>query len=59
MMRRGRETIRPTPRKRRQKSFKTEEAANKWAEKKGLSEYRLKNLKSPEAKSKKILIIKG
>lgn len=48
-----------TRRKRnRPKSFKTEEAAKKWAESNKISDYSLKNLKSPENKAKKIIVIK-
>jgi len=45
------------PRK-RPKTFKTEEAAKKWAEKKGIKDYKLVNLKSPEAETKKIKVVK-
>ncbi len=41
----------------RPKTFKTEEAAKTWAEKKGLKDYKLVNLKSPESKTKKIEVI--
>ena len=42
----------------RSKSFKTEEAANKWAEKNKIKSYILKNLKSSESKKKKIVVVK-
>lgn len=42
----------------RAKSFRTEEAANKWAEANKITSYILKNLKSPESKKKKIIIVK-
>lgn len=42
----------------RPKSFKTEEAAKKWAESNNISNYTLKNLKSPESSTKKIVVIK-
>lgn len=48
-----------TRRKRsRPKSFKSEEAAKKWAEANKITNYTLKNLKSPESKTKKIVVIK-
>lgn len=43
--------------KKRPKTFKTEEAAKKWAEKNNIKNYELINLKSPESKSKKIKLI--
>lgn len=39
------------------KTFKTEDAAKKYAEAKGIKKYTLKNLKYPEAKVKKIMIV--
>lgn len=45
-------------RRSRPKSFKTEEAAKRWAEDQGLKDYTLKNLRSAEASTKKIIIIK-
>ncbi len=42
----------------RPKSFKTEEAAKKWAEANKITSYTLKNLKSPESKTKKIIVVK-
>ncbi len=47
----------PRYRKSRPKTFKTEEAAKKYAETKGLKEYKLVNMKSPESKDKKIKIV--
>ena len=44
-------------RKKRQKSFKTEAAAMKWAEAKGMKNITLKNSKNPEAKEKKFKVI--
>jgi hypothetical protein len=41
----------------RMKSFKTEEAAKAYADKNGIKNYTLKNLKYPEAKEKKFKII--
>ena len=41
----------------RAKTFKTEESAKEWAEKKGLKDYKLVNLKSPDNKTKKIKVI--
>lgn len=41
---------------RRPKTFATEEAAKAYADKNGIKNYTLKNLKSPEAKEKKIRI---
>ncbi len=43
----------------RPKSFKTEEAAKKWAESNKVTGYTLKNLKSPENNVKKIVIVKN
>ena len=42
----------------RPKTFKSEEAAKAWAEKKGIASYDLKNLRSPEGKTKKIQVIR-
>jgi len=42
----------------RPKTFKSEEAAKKYAEKHKIKDYRLVNLKSSEAKEKKIKIVK-
>jgi len=42
----------------RPKTFKTEEAANKYAEANKIKSYILENIKSPESKTKKIRIIK-
>ena len=41
----------------RPKTFNSEEAAKAWAEKKGLKDYKLVNLKSSESKIKKIKIV--
>jgi len=41
----------------RAKTFKSEESAKSWAEKKGLKDYKLVNLKSPEGNTKKIRVI--
>ena len=46
-------------RKKRPKSFKTEDAAKKWADAKKISKYSLKNLKSHASRKKKIVIVKG
>ncbi|MBL7147750.1 MAG: hypothetical protein ISS82_02905 [Nanoarchaeota archaeon] len=43
--------------KNKPKTFKTEEAAKKYAEKNKITNYELINLKSPESSSKKIKII--
>ncbi|MDD3175902.1 MAG: hypothetical protein PHU51_05480 [Candidatus Nanoarchaeia archaeon] len=39
------------------KTFKTEEAANKWAKEQGYTDYKLENLKSTESSTKKIRVI--
>ncbi len=44
-------------RKARPKSFKTEAAAQRWAETHGIKKYSLRNSKNPEAKEKKLFII--
>jgi len=44
-------------RKSRPKTFKTEQAAKLWADKKGIKSYRLVNLKSPESSTKKIRVV--
>ncbi|MFH1641655.1 MAG: hypothetical protein ABIC04_02030 [Nanoarchaeota archaeon] len=41
----------------RPKSFKSEEAANKWADNNKVKDYSLKNLKNTENKTKKIVIV--
>ena len=41
----------------RTKTFKTEEAAKAWAEKKGIKNYELVNIKSAESKIKKIKVV--
>lgn len=50
------EKYKPKKRK-RPKTFKTEESAGAWAEKHGIKQYKLVNLKSPESRSKKIRIV--
>ena len=42
----------------RPKSFKTEEAANKWADVNKIKDYTLRNLKSTANKLKKLIIVK-
>jgi hypothetical protein len=44
--------------RRRPKSFKSEEAAKNWATANKITNYSLKNLKSPESRIKKIVVIK-
>lgn len=48
-----------TPRNRAQRprTFKTEEAANAWAKQKGVSSYRLENMKNEDSKQKKLRIV--
>ncbi|MFH0979120.1 MAG: hypothetical protein V1837_07530 [Candidatus Woesearchaeota archaeon] len=48
-----------TPRGRasRPKTFKTEDAANKWAEQKGLKNFTLVNLKNEESSTKEIKVV--
>ena len=46
-------------RKPRPKSFKTEDAAKKWADANKIKNYSLRNLKSTEGSKKKIVIIKA
>ena len=41
----------------RPKTFKTEEAAKAWAEKNKIKDYKLVNIKSKEAKTKKIKVV--
>ena len=41
----------------RPKTFKTEESAKAWAEKQGLKDYKIVNLKSSESKEKKLKVI--
>ncbi|MGE0792802.1 MAG: hypothetical protein AB7V77_01320 [Candidatus Woesearchaeota archaeon] len=41
----------------RAKTFKTEEAAKKWAEEQGFKDYKLENLKSTESTTKKLRVI--
>lgn len=45
--------------KNRPKTFKSEEKAKEWAEKQGLKDYKLLNLKSEESSKKKIKVILG
>jgi len=54
----GLRKIRPANRKRlpRPKTFKSEESAKAWAEAQGIKNYELKNLRSPESKTKKIRV---
>lgn len=44
-------------RTKRQKTFKTEAAAKRWAEKNKLESYKLVNLKSSDSKSKKFRVV--
>lgn len=44
-------------RKKRPKTFKTEETAREWAKANDISDYELKNMKSEESSIKKIKII--
>jgi len=44
-------------RSKRAKSFKTEEAANKWAESRGVKEYTVKNLRPVGAKDNKFIVV--
>jgi|TARA_B100001971_G_C17979053_1_gene426389 hypothetical protein len=48
-----------SPRKKRAKSFKSEESAKAHAEKLGFKEYTIKNLRNPEAKVKKLIVVKA
>ena len=41
----------------RPKSFKTEDAAKKWADANKIKEYTLKNLRSSESSRKKIVVV--
>ena len=41
----------------RPKTFKTEAAAEAWAKEQGYDNFRLENMKSPEAKEKKIRVV--
>ncbi len=45
-------------RKRRPKTFKTEEAARKWAEEKGLKDYKIVNMKNSGSKKSKFRIVR-
>jgi hypothetical protein len=44
-------------RKKRSKTFSSEDKAKAYAEKNGIKEYELENLKSPESQTKKIRIV--
>ncbi len=44
-------------RKPRPKSFTNETSAKNWAEKQGIQKYTIKNLKNPEARDKKLVIV--
>ena len=44
-------------RKPRSKSFKTEDAAKKWADANKIKDYKLKNLKSSASGTKKIVVV--
>jgi len=50
-------TLRDNKKKKRPKTFKTEESANKWAEANKLKDYKLVNLRSASAKDKKIRVV--
>ncbi|MBT5021550.1 hypothetical protein HOK51_09875 [Candidatus Woesearchaeota archaeon] len=41
----------------RPKTFKTEEAANKWAKEQNISKYNLVNMRNEEASTKKIKVV--
>lgn len=43
----------------RPKTFKTEDAANTWAEKQGIKKFSLENLKSPESAEQKIRVVEN
>ena len=59
-MRRGKELQnKRAVRKLRAKSFKSEESVKAYAEKQGIKEYTIKNLKSPESKVKKLILVKA
>lgn len=45
-------------RAKRPKSFKSEEAAKKWAEAKKISDYSLRNLKGAHCRVKKIIVVR-
>ncbi len=58
MRRQGRETIgKRGTRKKRPKTFKTEEAAHAWAKNKGIPHYDLVNLRGPGSKIKKLRVV--
>jgi hypothetical protein len=52
----SRHTNIPRYRKSRPKSFKTEDAAKAWLKEQGIEKFKLRNLKSDEAKVKKIIV---
>tara|TARA_Y100000310_G_C20698749_1_gene827734 strand:- start:1013 stop:1216 length:204 start_codon:yes stop_codon:yes gene_type:complete len=57
--RRGRELInKRSPRKKRVKTFKSEESAKAYAEKNKIDNYKLVNLKSPDNKNKKLRLVR-
>ncbi len=41
----------------RPRTFDTEDKAKAWADKNGIKEYKLENLKSPESSTKKIRVV--
>ncbi len=47
----------PRFRKKRAKTFKTEDAAKKWAEAQGIKKYSLVNIKNDESNIKKLKIV--
>ncbi len=47
----------PRGRSHRPKTFATEDAAKKWADQKGLKNYKLENLHNEESKTKKIRVV--
>jgi len=57
--RRRRQAAQEKPRKKRPKTFKTEESAKAYAEKHKIKDYKLVNLKSSESKDKKLKIVVG
>ena len=44
-------------RKRRPKTFTSEEAAKKWADEKGIKKYVIENMKGPFSKEKKLRVV--
>lgn len=53
----SRHTLVPRYRAKRPKTFKTEEAAKKWADEQGIKKYDIVNIKSPEAETKKLKVV--